>query len=436
MSVGKQVKLAREQAGMSQRKLAGERYTGSYICQIESGKTRPSLKALEYIAIKLNKPISFFYTEEDAVPSEQRNKLIDVLINFGYKSIMTGNYFEAQKVLEEAFEHNKEVNSIRRQANILLALGISCRELSEYDKSRDYLAEAHKIFTDLNSKKDIAETLFRIAQLHVKEGNNRIGEKYISQAEKIIDENKIGDPILLANIWNIKGLINADSGELNKSIKAYERALKYSENATNLQKMGEIYSNMSIALKDAGELDKAVDCSSKSIGIFELLNNIEKRASTTLNLGIVYHEKGEFDKARLCLLEAYDVFKEIGRQEFKAYVSTELAKLEIAAGDFEKANSYGKEALALVEEYCDDMEKGRVLSVLGDIAVGKKDWKTAKQLYKKSINLLEKFNITVDLTKVLQKYSQLLLTTGETKEASSYLQEAINKIGKLEIQRS
>lgn len=435
MLVGKQVKLAREQVGMSQRKLAGDRYTGSYICQIESGKTRPSLKALEYIAIKLNKSISFFYTEEDAVPSEQRNKLIDVLINFGYKSIITGNYHEAQKVLKEAFEQNKEVNSIKRQANILLTLGIACRELLEYDRAHDYLTEALKIFIDLNSKKNIAETLFRLAQLNVREGDNKLGEKYIMRAEKIIDENKINDPILLADIWNIKGLINADLGELNESIKAYEEALKYSENAINLQKIGEIYSNMSIVLKDAGELDKAVDYSSKSIGIFELLNNIEKRASTTLNLGIVYHEKGEFDKARSCLKEAYDVFKEIGKQNFKAYVSTELAKLEVAVGNFERASDYGKEALALVEEYCDDMEKGRVLSVLGDIAVGKKDWKTAKQLYKKSINLLEKSNITVDLTKVLQKYSQLLLTTGETKEASSYLQEAINKIGKLEIQR-
>lgn len=436
MSVGKQIKLARRQAGISQRKLAGDKYTGSYICQIEAGKTRPSLKALEYIAIKLNKPISFFYTEEDAVPSEQRNKLIDILINCGFEALLSSDPPRAKKHFNEAQAYNKETNSIRRQALILMGRGVVAYEQGDYDEASELLNASLEIFTNFNSHREMVEILFKLAQLSLKEGNHSLCKKHLEQTESIMTKNKIQNPALFANIWNIKGILKSDSGDLDESIRAYEKALGYSETATNLQKTGEIYSNLSITLKDAGEFDKAVDCSARSIGIFELLNNIEKRASTMLNLGIVYQEKGDLEKARSCLVESYSVFREIGNNKYRAYVGTELAKLEVIASNFDKANEYGKEALALVEEFCCDLEKGRVLSVLGDIAVGKKDWKTAKQLYKDSIDLLEKFDITVDLTKALQKYSQLLLTTGETKEASSYLQEAINKIGKLEIQRN
>lgn len=436
MSIGNQIKLAREQAGVSQRKLAGDRYTGSYICQIEAGKTRPSLKALEYIAVKLNKPISFFYTGDDVVPSEQKNKMIDALVNFGKEALIRADYEKAKKYFEEALSYNEEISSLRREASIKRGLGGAFTGLKEYDSGRSYLTQALQMFSDLNEHTETAYTLFRIAQLSLEEGNQKLGDKFLSQAENFMKEHKIEEPTLLASIWNCRGILNSDAGSLQESMEAYLKALKFSEDATNLQKMGEIYSNMSIALKDAGELDKAIDCSSKSYGIFELLDNAERKASTVLNLGIVCHEKGDTQKAKDYLLQAYDIFEQLGKQEQKAHVSTELAKLALSENKLDEAEKSAKEALALTEEYCNDIERGRVLAVLGEIETNRKNWKKAKDLYKQSIDLLEKYNMTIDLTKTLQKFAQFLLTNGETQEASTYLQEALDKISKLETQRN
>lgn len=52
-SVGQRIRAARVAAGLNQRQLAAERYTGAYISALESGKAKPSVAALTFIASQL-----------------------------------------------------------------------------------------------------------------------------------------------------------------------------------------------------------------------------------------------------------------------------------------------------------------------------------------------------------------------------------------------
>lgn len=68
MELGKRIKQARLEAGLSQRQLCGQRLTRNMLSLIENGSARPSMDTLQYLAGQLNKPISFFL-EEQAVTS-------------------------------------------------------------------------------------------------------------------------------------------------------------------------------------------------------------------------------------------------------------------------------------------------------------------------------------------------------------------------------
>lgn len=68
MELGKRIKEARLDAGLSQRQLCGERLTRNMLSLIENGSARPSMDTLQYLAKQLGKPISFFL-EEQAVTS-------------------------------------------------------------------------------------------------------------------------------------------------------------------------------------------------------------------------------------------------------------------------------------------------------------------------------------------------------------------------------
>src|SRR3990172_1423157 len=58
--VGERIRRARRRAGLTQAQLAGERYTKAYISALETGITRPSMVALNYVADRLGLPASHF----------------------------------------------------------------------------------------------------------------------------------------------------------------------------------------------------------------------------------------------------------------------------------------------------------------------------------------------------------------------------------------
>lgn len=68
MELGRKLRQARLDAGLSQRQLCGTEITRNMLSQIENGSARPSVDTLCYLAARLGKPVSYFL-EEDAVVS-------------------------------------------------------------------------------------------------------------------------------------------------------------------------------------------------------------------------------------------------------------------------------------------------------------------------------------------------------------------------------
>ena len=63
MEIGKRIKEARLAAGLSQRQLCGDVITRNMLSLIESGKAKPSMDTLAFLAERLGKPMAFFLGE-------------------------------------------------------------------------------------------------------------------------------------------------------------------------------------------------------------------------------------------------------------------------------------------------------------------------------------------------------------------------------------
>ena len=61
MELGKKLRQARIEAGLSQKQLCGEEITRNMLSLIENGSAKPSMKTLQYLAGRLGKSVSFFY---------------------------------------------------------------------------------------------------------------------------------------------------------------------------------------------------------------------------------------------------------------------------------------------------------------------------------------------------------------------------------------
>ena len=95
MDLGRRLKQARLDAGLSQRQLCGTEITRNMLSQIENGNARPSMDKLRYLAARLNRPVSYFL-EENAVVSP--NQTVMAQARAAWKA---GHIGEAQQALKE-----------------------------------------------------------------------------------------------------------------------------------------------------------------------------------------------------------------------------------------------------------------------------------------------------------------------------------------------
>lgn len=63
MELGAKIREARNELGLSQRQLCGDRITRNMLSLIESGSARPSMDTLTFLAERLGRPVSYFLDE-------------------------------------------------------------------------------------------------------------------------------------------------------------------------------------------------------------------------------------------------------------------------------------------------------------------------------------------------------------------------------------
>ena len=71
MELGEKLKLARIEAGLSQRQLCGDMITRNMLSRVENGFAKPSMETLRYLAAQLGKPMSYFLEEEAVLSPNQ-----------------------------------------------------------------------------------------------------------------------------------------------------------------------------------------------------------------------------------------------------------------------------------------------------------------------------------------------------------------------------
>lgn len=71
MELGEKIRIARLEAGLSQRQLCDGSITRNMLSQIENGAARPSMTTLSLLAARLSRPVSYFLDEQAVVSPNQ-----------------------------------------------------------------------------------------------------------------------------------------------------------------------------------------------------------------------------------------------------------------------------------------------------------------------------------------------------------------------------
>lgn len=138
MELGEKLRQARILAGLSQRQLCGDEITRNMLSQIESGKARPSMTTLQYLAARLDKPISYFLEDGGSSPS-------DTALETARNAFAQRNYQQALDALGDCRTKTEETAYLEYLC--LLELGKSACSEGKLPYARQLLQKACAIET-------------------------------------------------------------------------------------------------------------------------------------------------------------------------------------------------------------------------------------------------------------------------------------------------
>lgn len=168
MELGKKIRAARLEAGLSQRELCGDTITRNMLSQIENGAARPSMDTLQILAARLHKTVGYFLEEgascneklmqalRQAKPEQMEQLLKDYVspdpifdreryflesnayLALSRQALQEGKNAYAQSLFEKAVASGEKTPYFQKLPSLLLAYEIDparaeslCRELPD-----------------------------------------------------------------------------------------------------------------------------------------------------------------------------------------------------------------------------------------------------------------------------------------------------------------
>lgn len=171
MAIGEKIRHARQEAGLSQRQLCGDRITRNMLSQIENGSARPSMDTLRYLAQQLSKPVSFFL-DEDTLSSPNQALMVTARTAFAAGDFVgaldvLGNYHGPDDAFdpEKGLLQNLCLLAAAQQAQVLGKTPFARQLLDRVDKESIYytapLRREHHLLAGTLPPADDRELLLR-----------------------------------------------------------------------------------------------------------------------------------------------------------------------------------------------------------------------------------------------------------------------------------
>ncbi|MBI5217326.1 MAG: tetratricopeptide repeat protein [Bacteroidia bacterium] len=188
--------------------------------------------------------------------------------------------------------------------------------------------------------------------LDLKKGEE-YGDKALALSEKINSKRHIAESLhKLADIYYYQG-------KIDKSKKTYNEALKIFRILNDRKKIAGCYNDIGYVLREEGKYADAIDHYQSSLKTYEALNDIKGIARATLNIGVIFSDQNNNAKAIEYQEKVLELYKKIGDA---ASIANTYARL---------GNSYSslKKSAVAIEYYNKSLELFKSVNHKRGIAV-------------------------------------------------------------------
>ncbi len=345
-SVGDRVRALRAAAQLTQSELAGGQFSKEYISQVERGKTRPSPKALAWLAAQLGTDRAFLQHGISTVDSVRAESLL-----------------ERAEGLSEQHHYGEAVEAFRSAAAVagLTAVpSLALRSLvgeawahsqqGEIDEALGLLEQARTL-ADQETFGDVerADVLFRIGVCRYKLSKITEALALFRRALQLVARSGEGREELRSDIHHWRSRCFRRQREWDAAREDIALALELAESIGDRHRTAAAYFQASLVAEREGNWLLARQHGERAKALFEELGDEANVGRMLNNLGGINHLLGNNERAVELLGEAFERAVETGLTPDAGHVLCSLAEVHLAAGNLDQAEVEARKALDLLD---------------------------------------------------------------------------------------
>jgi tetratricopeptide (TPR) repeat protein len=443
--VGANIFRLRRKLRITQKQLAAPEFSISYISAIERGRIRPSLKALEILAQRLNVasaelladiPDGFApedETGEAAPPSlitllSQRpsSNIILLTLCWASMSLARHNPHYAAELLDSL-----SLNIISDEQRLLLHYFRGTIALTTH-RPADAQAMAESAFqqAEFSGHTELLERCrFLLARAYEAQEKFLPAFETFTACVQAIEKGTIADPLFAIDVYSALGEHHRRRERRDAAVACYQQALSYLDSVLNLTGLAESSAQISQSHMENIHSTLADWYAGRSRAFTELAEARQRIAQAASNLGLTFQELGNPEAAEQQLRQAIDLCEQLGTRSQAILARIALADLLLDRQQPQEAESLALEAQTL----CQPNEQGeaenaalygRVLVTLGDVNRTLNRLDESDQCFQQAIALLKQQNANEQLSQAYYRYSTLLHQKGLDAESYEMVTQA------------
>ncbi len=441
--VGLRIREARTDKGLSQKDLVGERFSKSYISSIERGKITPSLKALEYIARRLNVTVGYLLTgvhpgqsnnggsatviaASPEEPADQESPARWDLLMYEARILREQHRYDQARhllstkirVRQLGVEQLKQYHFTLAQVN--LDLGDYTGALGELDTARD-----------LADKTGDQEMLARIRQfsgmVYMRQGKPVLAIEQLRQALQSVETGSMRGFHYRLAVFSQLGQLQHQLGDDKEAFEMYQRALPLAEDGATPDKLALLYWNLAASYRDAGNLAQARAYATKSLALYETVEDMKMLSELRSGYGLILLEAHRFEEAEEQFLQARQQAAEQNNPVDNTIACMHLADLYLEQNDLDKARRYSDEMEQGLERL-DPTLRGHGLSSRASLLAAQGDNEKAISYFEEAVKLIENSQAKELLSRVYFRYARALSAIGNSARAAEMFERAYRQL--------
>lgn len=427
LSLGEKIKRRRKELNMTLKDLAGDRITPGQISLVESGKSNPSMDLLEYLANTLNTSIEYLMESEET----QAENICTYYENIAESYILNEDLNLGEQFIEKALYYAEKYNLEYRKARNLYLRGIIYKMKDETALAQQFFLSSNVIFIKNNNFEETINTFVNLGEITMELKAYHSSCSYFQQAEKVYNDNDIGNDFLLGKIYYYIAntyfkLENVDKA-INYSFLAKEKFRQLDdikEYANSLLLLAEEYNKK-------GDVLNAIKYSQKTLNAYKKVNDSVYEADIENSLGKLFCEFENMEESFIHLNKAMEIRR--GNKDHKLVDTlVNICENYIKLKDVENCKR-------ILEDIANNIENGNSRSLISyymlkyRVELLNSKLSEAEGTLIIALNFVKNMGHTKDEAEISIVIGKFYMDSGREQEAAKYLNDGVILFKKLGI---